>query len=68
MLADVDEIAVEYKRAAVTSPTLVFSEKLTIFSGDKRIELLHLGHGNKEGDIVMWLPESKVVAAGDLVV
>jgi cyclase len=68
MIEDADEIDAEYKRARVTMPTVVIDQKFTIESGRRRIELLHLGHGNTEGDIVMWLPAEKVVATGDIVV
>jgi len=61
-------IDTEYKRARVTSPNVVFDDKLTLYSGGRQIELLQLGHGNTEGDIVMWLPEERIVATGDLVV
>jgi glyoxylase-like metal-dependent hydrolase (beta-lactamase superfamily II) len=63
-----DTIHAEYGRFRVTPPTLTFDERLVIHSGDRVIELRHLGHGNTEGDIVMWLPEERVVATGDLVV
>ena len=68
IIDDADLIDAEFKRAKVTSPNLVFDDDLTIHSGGRRIELLWLGQGNTEGDIVMWLPEEKVVATGDLVV
>lgn len=68
MIEDADEIDAEYKRARVTTPTVVFDHKLTIVSGRRTIELLHLGHGNTEGDIVMWLQAERVVATGDIVV
>jgi glyoxylase-like metal-dependent hydrolase (beta-lactamase superfamily II) len=68
MVEDAEEIDVEYKRARVTSPNVVFDESLRIYLGDKPIELLKLGHGNTEGDIVMWLPNEKIVATGDIVV
>ncbi len=61
-------IDAEYNRAHVTPPTLTFDDRLTIHSGDRVIELRHLGHGNTAGDIVMWLPAERVVATGDLVV
>ena len=68
IVADADVLDVEFKRVKVTPPNLVFDDKLTIHSGSRTIELLSLGHGNTEGDIVMWLAEEKLVAAGDLVV
>ena len=68
IIEDADEIDGEYNRAKVTTPNVVFDENLTIVSGKRTIELLQLGHGNTEGDIVMWLPEEKIVATGDIVV
>ena len=68
IVAEAESIDVEYKRARVTSPDVVFDDALTLYSGGRRIDLLKLGHGNTEGDIVMWLPEEKVVATGDIVV
>ena len=58
----------EYNRIRVTPPTVTFSDRLVIHSGDRVIELRYLGHGNTAGDIVMWLPEERIVATGDLVV
>lgn len=58
----------DFPRARITAPDVVFDERHVIRSGDLVVELLHLGHGNTEGDIVMWLPHRKIVAAGDLVV
>jgi len=68
ILAQADAIDAEYKRARVTAPNVVFDKKLTLYCGGRKIDLLHLGHGNTEGDIVMWLPEERIVATGDLVV
>jgi len=68
IVQNADVIDAEYKRARVTSPTVVFDDKLTVYSGERQIELLWLGQGNTEGDIVMWLPDEKIVATGDIVV
>ncbi len=68
LIEDADEINGEYNRAKVTSPNMVFDDKLTIHSGAQRIELIKLGHGNTAGDILMWLADHKLVATGDLVV
>ena len=67
-LDDADLIHAEYNRVRVTPPTVTFRDRLVIHSGNRVIELRYLGHGNTEGDIVMWLPEERVVATGDLVV
>jgi len=68
IIEDADEIDAEFKRARITEPTVVFTETFTIVSGDRNIELKNLGHGNTEGDIVLWLPKEKIVATGDIVV
>ena len=58
----------EFKRYAATLPTVTFEDKMVIYSGSREIHLLHLGDANTEGDIIMWLPEEKIVATGDAVV
>ena len=53
----------------LTWPTLTFSDTATIDLGGDRgtLELRHLGRGHTEGDIVGWLPEQRILFAGDLV-
>ena len=68
IVADAAVLGPEFKRVRLTVPNVVFDDRLVIHSGSRTIELLSLGHGNTEGDIVMWLPEEALVAAGDLVV
>jgi len=68
LIDDADVIDRESLRARITPPNLVMTDRYVIESGGRRIELLHLGHGNTKGDIVMWLPEEKIVATGDIVV
>ncbi len=68
ILEDANKIHEDNQRVKVTHATLTFDEKLTIRSGHRLIELLYLGDGNTAGDIVMWLPEEKIVATGDIVV
>ncbi len=51
----------------LTWPSMTFTQKLTLFLGSRRVELLFLGRGHTAGDIVAWMPEEKVVFAGDLV-
>jgi glyoxylase-like metal-dependent hydrolase (beta-lactamase superfamily II) len=67
-LEDADLIEYEFQRLQVIAPNVIFDDKLTIESGKRRLELLHLGHANTAGDIVMWLPDEQIVATGDIVV
>lgn len=68
IIADADELKAEFRRARVTQPNILFEEKYTIQSGVRTVELMHLGHANTAGDIVMWLPEERLVSTGDIVV
>jgi glyoxylase-like metal-dependent hydrolase (beta-lactamase superfamily II) len=53
----------------LTWPTLTFSDRLTIDLGGDRGDLVlqHHGRGHTEGDITAWLPEDRILFAGDLV-
>lgn len=49
-------------------PGLTFTERATLRLGGREVELMHWGRGNTAGDVVAWIPDAKVIAAGDLVV
>jgi glyoxylase-like metal-dependent hydrolase (beta-lactamase superfamily II) len=50
----------------LTRPDVTFEDKYIIGLGDQRIELLRLGPTHSPGDIVVWLPERKLVISGDM--
>ncbi len=68
ILADADIIHEDNNKVRVTKATITFDDRLTIRSGSRLIELMYLGDGNTAGDIVMWLPDEKIIATGDIVV
>ncbi len=47
-------------------PDEVFEDKMVLELGGTRIELLHLGPAHSPGDISVWLPQQKLVIAGDI--
>ena len=51
----------------LTHPTDTFEDSLTIDLGNRQVELRYLGRGHTSGDIVVWLPEERIIFAGDLV-
>jgi len=57
----------EYRQAVITLPTVTFEQKLTFYRGQRTIELLFLGHGDTPGDVVVYLPQEKIVCTGDMV-
>ena len=53
-------------RTELTRPDITFDETYVIELGGERIELINLGPAHSPGDIVAWLPDRKVVVAGDI--
>ena len=51
----------------LTRPTDTFDDTLTLDLGNRRVELRHLGRGHTSGDLVVWLPDERILFAGDLV-
>lgn len=50
-----------------TYPSELLDDKLEIKLGKTVIQLLHFGQAHTPGDIVVWLPQQKVVFTGDIV-
>ena len=61
LFRDVDSIP------GLTHPNLSFADTLRLDLGRREVELLHLGRGHTAGDLAVWLPEERILFAGDLV-
>ncbi|WP_248962027.1 MBL fold metallo-hydrolase [Sphaerisporangium perillae] len=49
-------------------PAVTFRSELTVFTGDRRVELRHPGSAaHTTGDVIAWLPEERVLFSGDLI-
>jgi glyoxylase-like metal-dependent hydrolase (beta-lactamase superfamily II) len=51
----------------LTIPSLVFQDRLSLRLGKRRVEIIHIGRAHTAGDTIVWLPEEKVLFAGDTV-
>lgn len=51
----------------LTWPTTTFETAMTVYLGNRRVDLRHLGRGHTAGDIVVHVPDANVMFAGDLV-
>jgi cyclase len=48
-------------------PGICFDSRLDLYSGERRIELLHFGTpAHTTNDIIVWLPQERILFAGDL--
>ena len=58
---------VDWGELTLAPPVLTFEDRLELYVGDRRVELLHLGTAaHTTNDVVAWLPEQRVLYAGDL--
>lgn len=48
-------------------PDIGIDRRATITPGGEKIELIYMGHGHSCGDLIIYLPERKIMFAGDLV-
>lgn len=51
----------------LTWPTMTFSKRMTVYLGQRRVDLIHLGRAHTAGDIVAWVPDAGVMLTGDIV-
>jgi len=49
-----------------TPPTITMNDRMTMHRGGREIQLLFFGRGHTGGDIVVFLPEERVLFTGDL--
>jgi len=58
---------VDWGETQLTLPTLTFRDAITIYAGELRLEVFHVGNAHTTNDVVVWLPERRVLFAGDVV-
>jgi glyoxylase-like metal-dependent hydrolase (beta-lactamase superfamily II) len=51
----------------LTWPTITFKEKMSLFMGKRRVDIMFLGRGHTAGDTVAYVPDANVIFTGDLV-
>lgn len=65
---DIDIRQEEYRQVHITPATVTFTDRLTLHRGEREIQIRYLGPGDTHGDAVVYLPQDRVVATGDMVV
>lgn len=58
---------VDWGQLELSLPTATYRDALTLHIGSLRVELIHVGTAHSTNDTVVWLPESKVLFTGDIV-
>lgn len=58
---------VDWGEIELTLPTITFDDRLVVYVGDVKVELIHLGVAHTTNDIVAWVPSQRLLYSGDLV-
>lgn len=51
----------------LTWPTQTFHERMSVYLGTRRVDLMHLGRAHTAGDAVAYVPDANVAFTGDIV-
>jgi len=51
----------------LTWPTTTFSDQMTVYLGNRRVDVMKLGRAHTAGDAVIWVPDEEVMFTGDIV-
>ena len=56
-----------YPILEITPPDVVFNDTMTIYGSSRTVTLIEFEHGHMKSDIVLYLPEDKILFTSDLV-
>ncbi|HUF52579.1 MAG TPA: MBL fold metallo-hydrolase [Dehalococcoidia bacterium] len=51
----------------IVPPNVTFTDRITTYAGDLELQLIYVGPAHTTNDIIAWLPEHRIVFAGDTV-
>jgi cyclase len=67
-LAEAESLIEQARTFVYQPPTFLVDRQLTIDLGNRIVQVMNVGRGNTGGDLIAYLPQEKILVAGDLVV
>jgi cyclase len=58
---------VEWGEIEIAPPSVTFDERMTLYVDNLTVELVYVGPAHTTNDIIVWLPERRVLFAGDVI-
>ena len=55
----------QLRETVPTPPNVTLTDRVTIYSGDREIQIIHPGPGHSVGDLLVYLPAERVIMTGD---
>ncbi|MDA1077110.1 MAG: MBL fold metallo-hydrolase [Proteobacteria bacterium] len=56
----------DFDEIAPIPPNITLSDRMTLYRGDREIQILFLGRAHTGGDVVIYFPDDKLVYTGDM--
>ena len=56
----------DFGNITLRKPTRTFSGRLELDVGGRRVELIEVGPAHSQGDLIVWVPDARVVFAADV--
>jgi glyoxylase-like metal-dependent hydrolase (beta-lactamase superfamily II) len=63
-----ERFVTDVPKTKIILPTLTVTDRLTLHREGRSIEIRNVGRGHTSGDLVVFLPQEKILISGDLVV
>jgi len=51
----------------LTWPHVTFEKRMTLWLGEREVQIIHIGRSHTAGDTIVWLPKERVCFSGDCV-
>jgi glyoxylase-like metal-dependent hydrolase (beta-lactamase superfamily II) len=68
-LREAQEYKQQFKPERYVSPDIIFGDTLVMKWGSVTLEMIHMAdNGHSRADMIVWIPEQRILIAGDLVV
>lgn len=67
-IADIEVAVPEFRLSRPVLPDATFDRTLSVFLGRREVRVFFLGRANTGGDAVIYVPDAKVLATGDVIV
>jgi glyoxylase-like metal-dependent hydrolase (beta-lactamase superfamily II) len=61
-------VAREFEGYVPAYPTVLVADGMNLDLGGRAVEIRNIGTGHTVGDLVVWIPEEKILVSGDLIV
>lgn len=58
---------VDWGKIEIAPPSVTMQERLNLYIDDLKVELIYIGPAHTTNDVIAWIPQRKVLFAGDLI-